>query len=380
MIKFLRGSYMLFFLLAVLALPVSNADAADQYGYNDGFFIQSADDDFMLKSNLLFQTQWLGVALDNQANVATFSLVRVRPTFSGHAFGPEWSYFLEFDLATGAAALFDAYVNWSHSEAFNLMVGQFRVPFSREFLTRPQHLQFVNRSLLHTAINGHSVPVPGREVGASIWGSVADEMVDYHLAVTNGFANGAGAATAQGTRTTPTGDIDFRYTGRAVFHLMGNHGYWYSDMERSDEPNVAFGAGFNYNRIDLNADGSYDNTFGLTGDIIVAMSGFSAAFEYHFYRTDIASGGATANHQSLNFQTGYFLNDCAEVAARFAWLEPDGGSRSLAPGLALNWFLQGHNAKLQLQYDLIFLENAIAGPPVDDAKNHEVTALMQFFI
>lgn len=371
MSKFLRKSSLFWMLLlgAILVTPV--AKAGDQYGYNEGFFLSSADDDFMLKMNYHFVGRYTGQVFDGAtANTSGFSVPFSRIYFSGHAFGPAWTYNLSFEMATGALAARDYYVSWMHCEKMNLMVGQFKVPYGFEFLVPDYHQQFANASIVTT-----SGAIPGREIGLGMHGALADKKVMYWLAVTNGLANGTGINASQ-----PANDIDFRYTGRLTYNAMGNHGFWYSDMGKSEEAQMALSIGGNWNRIDTDSDLTYDNTYGFTVDAQYAMGGMSAAAEYHMLYQEFSAGSTETTDQAVSGQVGFFMNDNAELAVRVGWLEPDAGGRTVQPSAVLNWYLHGHNAKVQVQYDLSFRQDVPVGATTDDFTDHQGVVQLQFFI
>jgi hypothetical protein len=351
----------------VLAAPV--AKAADQYGYNDGFFLKSADDDFMIKMNALFQGNYTGQVFDGvTANTSGFNVPFARLYYSGHAFGPEWSYGLMFDMSTGVLAARDYYVNWRNSESLSLRVGQFKVPYGFDFLV-PEHMQqFASASFVTTA-GGF---VPGREIGLEAMGSAADKKFQYWVAITNGLANGTGINAGQSA-----GDIDFRYTGRFTLNAIGNHGFRYVNMGKNKGEAWAISLGGYWNRIDSNTDLSFDNTFGFNADTQFAAGAFNIAGEYHMFFDE--GNGDITNH-GFSGQGGFFFNEAAELAARVAWLEPDAGGRVVQPSVVLNWFLHGHNAKLQVEYDLNFRSDVPVGLTTDDFVDHQGIVQLQFYI
>ncbi len=380
-----KSSFILVLLLGVVLLTPTVRAGSDQMGYHDGFFMRSADDDFLLKFRGLFKAFYNFGIFDGAQNTSSYDIGIARLYWKGHAFGPEWTYkfSLENAAAAGGVALLDYYVNYEYNDMFNIRVGNFKVPYSREFMTFNGHLQFANRALTGPAVAPAAfvATVPGREIGVSVWGAIADGMVDYYLAMTNGFVNGTGSGVNQGTLTAgpASTDIDFRYTARAVLHLMGSHGYWYSDMGMSDEMQLAVSGGFNYNKIDNDADGLFDDNFGITGDVIFAMNGFSASGEFHYTKTD---GSAVADTDAITLlgTLGYFLTEDVEVAGRFLYQDPDNAVSStlIAPGGVINYYFSGHNAKLQLQYDLTKQDDFPAAGT--NLTNHSGIVQVQFLI
>lgn len=367
--KFPGWSKFLVMMLMAACLLSPVAKAGDQYGYNEGFFLSSADDDFKLKMNALWQGEYFGTIQDGAvANTSTFAVPFARLFFTGHAFGPAWSYAMSFDISGGFTFL-DYYVNWMHCEGLNLMFGNFKVPFGHEFLV-PEHMrQFATASILSTGLGA----VAGREVGVSAWGSVADKKVDYWLSMTNGLTNGTGSGALNAG-----GDVDFRYAARVTFNAMGHHGWWESDMGMSEEPQLAISANGYWNKLDTDLNRAFDNVFAGGADLAFASNGFSAIAEWQMLMTEFTAGDTT-DHGFLG-QAGYFFNKDTELAARVGWLSPDAGGQTIKPGAVLNWYLHGHNAKVQLQYDIAFREDVTIGLVTDDLTDHSFTALLQFYI
>jgi hypothetical protein len=365
----MRRSFFFWMLLVGSILLAPLAKAADQYGYNNGFFLKSADDDFMLKMNALFQGRYTGQILDGAAaNTSGFSVPFARLYYGGHAFGPEWKYHIMFDTATGVVAARDYYVSWMRSSSVNVMFGQFKVPYGFEFLVPEHEQQFATQTIVTTG-GGF---VPGREIGLNVSGGFMDKRWEYWLAMTNGLANGTGINSGQGA-----GDIDFRYTGRLTYNAIGNHGFWYTDMGKAKDAQMAISLGGYWNRIDTNADLAFDNTFGFTADIQYASNGFDIAGEYHLFYDE--GNGDITNH-GFTVQAGFFMNEAMEIAGRVGWLEPDTGGRTIEPSAVLNWYLHGHNAKVQVEYDAFILQDVPVGLTTDDFINHQGIVQLQFYI
>lgn len=365
----MRWSKMFLMLLLGVSLLAPVAKAGDQYGYNNGFFLSSADDDFMVKMNALWQGEYFGTMQDGAvANTSTFAVPNARLEWNGHAFGPEWTYKFSFDMSGGFTAL-DYWVNWMHCEMVNVMVGNFKVPFGHEFLVDDPWRQFANLSVLTTGLGA----TPGREIGVSVWGALADKKVDYWLSATNGLANGTGSGALNAG-----GDVDFRYAARFTYNAMGHHGFWESDINHTEEPTLAISANGYWNKLDTDANGSFDNTFGLGADFQYAVNGFSALGEWHMAMTEAAAADTTDN--GFLGQIGYFFNKETEIAARLGWLAPDIGGQTINPGAVLNWYLHGHNAKVQLEYDMSMREDVTIGTVTDDLVDHAITAQLQLYI
>ena len=94
----------------------------------------------------------------SEGNRERFDVAAARLGIAGRLDGGI-GYFLHGEFAT-APALLDAYVSYG-SEHARVIVGQQKVPFSREFITGAGDIDFVNRSRVVRAL------APGRQVGAA---------------------------------------------------------------------------------------------------------------------------------------------------------------------------------------------------------------------
>src|SRR5262245_5316049 len=128
-------------------------------GWDKGFFMKSADGNFLLRINGQLDLRWV---LNHQNDapltddtVYGFEVRRARLNFQGHVIDPSWQYRVQtgFNRSTGTLVLEDAYVNKMFGEDVGLMIGQFKVPFLMEE-TMPSSRQLaVERSLVNEEFN-----------------------------------------------------------------------------------------------------------------------------------------------------------------------------------------------------------------------------------
>jgi len=114
-----------------------------------------------------------------------FSVANFRLLLSGEL-DAGFGYFVATNFADRPAIL-DAMMYYRATPTVSVAVGQFKVPFSREFLTYAGSIDFVNRSQAVTAL------APGRQIGARL---AIDELADV-FGLTIGAFNGNGP-TANG--------------------------------------------------------------------------------------------------------------------------------------------------------------------------------------
>jgi phosphate-selective porin OprO/OprP len=85
------------------------------------------------------------------------------------------------EFAVGSNGLRDAFLAVTPTPAFNIQVGQFKIPFSYEGLLSKKYIDFVERSAVVT-----SVVNPLRDIGVMAYGNLFDNVVQYQVAGMNG--------------------------------------------------------------------------------------------------------------------------------------------------------------------------------------------------
>lgn len=214
-------------------------------GYDNGIFLklQRGDDSFELKTNL--RAQFRLVSFSPRADTWTdsagivrpvaerqnFELSRDRLILSGHAFTPQFKYFLQMDGNTDSGAvvsLIDSWVAWHFSDGFEIQVGQRKVPGSRNWLLGAFDTRLADRPFSNDFFR------PSRTTG--VW-AVGDpsESLHYELMLGQGF-------NTQGLPPSETGN-NFAVAGSAWWDVLGHYGPARpSDFEIHDELAVRLGS------------------------------------------------------------------------------------------------------------------------------------------
>jgi hypothetical protein len=115
----------------------------------------------------------------------------------------------------------DAVLRFDFGDAFKVNLGKFKYGFSRENLEACEQPLTLDRSLFLTApLLGSN---PTRDMGASVWGNLLGEKLQYRLDIMEGRQAATGDAThAASPRSS------FRYTGRLHVSLLDpESGYGY---------------------------------------------------------------------------------------------------------------------------------------------------------
>jgi hypothetical protein len=76
--------------------------------------------------------------------------------------------------------LLDAVISYKFTDAFKISAGQFKAPFSREYLKYPSDIDFVNRAQVTALLS------PRRDIGFQFSGKFANNLLEYKAGIFNG--------------------------------------------------------------------------------------------------------------------------------------------------------------------------------------------------
>jgi phosphate-selective porin OprO/OprP len=172
-------------------------------GFQDGFFVQSADGDFRLQIGLLVQADGRFAFEDADNGVVdTFAFRRLRPYLRGR-FSRRFEFYFNPDFAGGVLVVQDAYVDTIFTPAFRIRAGKGKTPFGLERLHSASNLLFFNRAL-PTAL------VPNRDLGIQVLGDISGGVVSYLAGVMNGVPDGGSADLDTGDSKDVSGRVVVR--------------------------------------------------------------------------------------------------------------------------------------------------------------------------
>jgi phosphate-selective porin OprO/OprP len=156
-------------------------------GWQDGFVIQSANADYRLLLGMVAQADGRFSLDDPPAVVNTFSLRKLRPTFSGRL-----ARYFEFkvmpDFGNGVAVVPDAYLDIRFSAALRVRMGKDKTPVGYELMQGDAFLWFPERSLASSL-------VPNRDIGVQLQGDLAGGRIGYATGIFNGVPDGSSSTT-----------------------------------------------------------------------------------------------------------------------------------------------------------------------------------------
>jgi phosphate-selective porin OprO/OprP len=173
--------------------------ATSSAGWNEGFFVQSADKAFLLRITGQLQADFRGFLTPVDTSTTANPLVAGSPvTGSPDTFlirrarlGIEATMldYYEFRLlpdfagSTISKSITDAYMNVHYWDALQFEVGKFKQPFSYEQLIQDRYVPTMERSMIDQL-------VPQRDEGVMIHGhKLFDDRFEYGVAVSNGDQN-----------------------------------------------------------------------------------------------------------------------------------------------------------------------------------------------
>jgi phosphate-selective porin OprO/OprP len=155
----------------------------------EGFSLQSADQNFILKLSGFAQVDARDYTTPAVGGKDTFTIRRMRAIASGSVYH-DFEYYMQTDFGalntattTNDSFLQDAYVNIHHWDALQFQAGKFKEPVSMEVLPLDQYLWFLERGF-------PTELAPNRDVGAEIHGSLWHGALVYQAGAFNGVADG----------------------------------------------------------------------------------------------------------------------------------------------------------------------------------------------
>jgi len=230
-----------------------------------------------------------------------------------------------------------------------LSVGQFKIPFSREGAPTQSSakLDFINRA------DGVAALADARRPGAMIQGSPMNGAVEWFANVHNTSGqNGQdtsrdqknwcgrlvinplkfGSAEASKARIEKTGDLSF-----GASYLKG-----YATTGRQDFKNYAVDAEWRKSKVATDKDGVFLRT--------------------EWLRSDMDNPAVVADIRSHYYAGGYRVNDNWEGVVRHDVFKSQAGTTDrVTDTFGINYFIKGHNAKIDLDYIRIRQQTAADG-------------------
>lgn len=346
------------------------------YKLGKGFTFTSPDEKFQLLLGGRLQARYtltdIDVPTSTTNDSSKWEVRRMKMWMNGYAYTKDLTYLLQVDFAQGGSSklLEHAYLDYRLIDEVQILAGQTKVPFGRQWLNSSGAQQFVDRSTASDTFR------PGYDAGAKLHGDLMKGLATYEF----GVYGGAGQSTVRASS-------DNAIAARATVNPFGKMAYSESDLDDSAKPLLSFGANYfgdtlkatrtaasgttpaatttletnNLNFAGANgwlgrglsnftASEKLDvNTWGI--DAAFKWRGIFAQGEYLAGQADGATSGKHLRAQGFYAQAGYcIIPKTLEVAMRYSYVDPNRDKSddilSETQG-AISYYFNKHNLKLQ---------------------------------
>lgn len=311
-------------------------------GWDKGFFISSADGNYLLKIGGQIQVRFVYNLQDDAPGVDTnrsgFEIRRAKLILTGNVFDPSWTYDLQFnaDRTTGNMQLEDAgWIQKDFGNGLRFRVGQMKAPFLREEILSSRYMMTVERSLVNAFFTAGTVQ------GAQLW----YENDRWRLSGMYHDGNRS-ANTAWSTE-----DTEYAFSGRVDFLAMGEK---FSDNTQYDgfretATGLVLGAAANYSEGEFGTiTATETKNLGLSADATLLGNGWSVAGAV-MYRNLDPQVGAELDQVGFLIRGGFFVAEDWELFGQYEWADADiGGVDDLSViTIGVNKYWNKHNLKWQ---------------------------------
>lgn len=338
---------------ATTRTTLQNAGATS--GYNNGFFIGSADGNFKLTANVLTQARF---TYNHQSanptdtpdpgqtssNLWAFEARRTELAFTGNVVDPSWTYAMRFNYGStidpytpiaNAMVLQDAWIAKDLGNDFSVKFGQFKSPFMAESLHNDGAQLTAERSLVDYYFSG------GFTQGVAVTYS------GDHLRATGAYDNGP---RSQNDSWAVGSNNSISLAGRIEWKAMGSWSQFETESANtSDEAALMIGAAIQYynNRgaslTNIYAPSVPSMIYGGQGTMTTAATDWTidATYKAHGLSACVAFVGANYaasisefapfsrfGSYGFVFQGGYRVTDTLECFGRWEWVDIADGAAS----------------------------------------------------
>ncbi|MEM7230274.1 MAG: porin [Planctomycetota bacterium] len=335
-------------------------------GWSDHFFLASSDGAFKLVVDGKLQLRYLYNYRDDQPDQHRqgFENTRTQLTLRGHVVNRDWTYLVRggFDRGTtpssgtatptgnGDFNLLDAWVRFYIDEYWSVRVGQYKAPFTREFLVDSAYLQGVERSVTDSTTSiGRTQGIELMYVDdANRW------LVTFHDGAQDMLFGGSASLTGSNAPNTTalTRDSEFAITTRYERLIAGSWSQFVDLTSRPDEDFAAlWGFAAHYRPFESEGEASFgrDETpwVAWTTDLSLEYGGAAvfASFTHHYVDTIIQD----VNVFGALIQGSMYLSPKWEAFARFEYGWWDFDLNNFADlnllTIGANYYIDGHDIK-----------------------------------
>ena len=326
-------------------------------GYNNGFFISSADGNYSLKINALEQVRFVWNNTysgktdgpdGNDANQWGFENRRTQAFFSGNVVDPSWKYLvgIAYDsqsdpyVSNGngdpAFNLYYAMVTKTFGDGFSVSVGQMNVPFTVESnLFNAGSTQMGDYSIFEYMFGA------GQQVGAMA------KLEKDAFRVSGGWYNIV-QTDVSGTIGQSWDNADnqsIAIASRAEYKVAGTWDQFSKESSfKGEEFGLLIGGGVIWqNGRAQNSDSTYNaNPLGLTADAQAKFGGFNLIGQF-LWQDGYPGTDSSSSVWGFNVQGGAFVTEDLEVFGAWAYADTAGDGGGTGSFGTTNYLQTGAN-------------------------------------
>lgn len=365
----------------------------------DGLSWQTKAGDFLFKPYTLIQTRGIfnyyddeGLSLVDEDNVLNsgFEIPYALIGFAGKAFDK-----ITFNVAlnaasSGATLLNQAWFDINVKDELRFRIGKFKTPFNQAFLVRNGQTLFPMLPVSLTArmnipfsINSVNPKLStGFDIGVQMHG-LLQNTVGYQLGIFNG--TGSTVNTATNTLSDENGLPSLLYAGRLTYMPKGPMPQYQGNPSRQNENYLLLGVSGSYN-VEANYESSNDLRAGF--EFAMLHNRWYVTAEAYMMSMDFVERQQESPVYTFwgsYAQAGYFVSSKVQPAVRVDLLDRNGTDEKgmlYMPAVGLNYYLSGHNLKLQAMYQFLGKAGHETTADANDDDNslseHQVCVQLQF--
>ncbi len=357
------------------AAPQQN-DSGISAKYDGGFHLATADNKFTMTVNGLFQPRFTEFVANDDAKAlgapptadSDFDIYLGRVALSGSVFDPSIKYFVQFQGSTSTNTNQTFFLDWFAQKEFSpelsVQMGRSWTPYSYQNFLNPGQFMLPDFSVAEYAF------ALSRSVNVEATGQAG--KLGYALMITN-------SVPALDASTQENFNNKLGFIGHVQYDILAPYGYQESDPKGAESPELTIWSSAAYNPVNaasaLSNQTAGDRTVGATTTVGFRDGWFSLQ-NTGFYRRTLSDVQPDFNSWGYAEQAGYYLIPRRlEVDGRISgvlWGASD--FMGFTPGtevntwyagpnfpyhritehsVGLNYYLYGHNAKLQTAYSYL---------------------------
>ncbi len=365
----------------------------------DGLTWQTRSGDFLFKPYTLLQTRAIfnyyddeGLELAEQDNVLNsgFEFPYALVGFAGKAFNKITFNVAINAAASGAVLLNQAWFDVNVRDELRFRVGKFKTPFNQAFLVQNGQTLFpilpaslTTRVNLPYDINSVNPKLStGFDIGVQMHG-ILNQKLEYQLGIFNG--TGIDVNTATGSLSDENGLPALLYAGRLAYMPWGAMPQHQGDPSQLNRKSLLIAASAGYG-VEANYESSNDLHAGLEFSLLYNRWFVSA--EAYLLNMDFVERQQVSPVYTFwgsYLQTGYFVTKKLQPALRIDVMDRNSVKEDgilYMPSAGLNYYLSGHNLKLQVMYQYLGKAGHASVSEANDDDNgmaeHQACVQLQF--